>query len=613
MTFIDWSIVGLYLLVATGVGLYFSKKASTNTADFFVASRSLPWWIAGTSIVATTFSTDTPLFVAGLARNEGVHGNWFWWSLAIGQTATIFFFAKLWQRTGALTDIEFVVQRYDASLARSVLRVFKVLFDGVFVNCVVMASVTLAATKVIQVILGLSSDPVFTLSDPVFNLFEIGVTPTALVLLTLATTALIYSVASGLYGVVYTDLIQFGMAMLGSFWLAIVAYTETAGEVGFVEKLRETEGFKESLIHIFPDLSAMDMLTFTFLVYVMVNWWVQAPGQGYLVQRLLATKSEKDAMLGFLWYNFCHYVLRPWPWIIVGLASMVYFPELTGADAELSYPSMINEFLGPGIKGIMVTAMLAAYMSTVDTHLNWGASYLVNDIYQPFIKPKADAKHYVLVSRLSMLGFMILAALVTTLLTGILDAYKYLAVITAGVGSVQILRWYWWRVSAWSEIVSIIAACVIGNAVELYLLKDYVDPVSGEMVNMWGMRMLVTAFGTAAIWIAVTLMMSTQPTPADRDFCKRIRVPGPGWRRVREQLGVDAEGLGFRNAMIGWFLSMGFIFGLLIGLGLLLLGSPGTGAGVIVTALLCGYAIVRLIRSDPELLGARESQGVSSS
>lgn len=592
MTTLDWLIVGIYITVAIGFGLAFARKASHNTADFFVAGRSLPWWIAGTSIVATTFSTDTPLFVAGLARNDGAHGNWFWWSAAIGQLATVFFFAKLWQRTGALTDIEFVAQRYDRSIPRDILRVFKVLFDGVFVNCIIMASVTLAATKVIQVILGLSD-------EPVFSLLGAGVTSTHLVLILLAGSALIYSVISGLYGVVYTDLVQFALAMIGSFYLAIVAYNHASGEEGFIANLSQTEGYKDSLIHLFPDLTSMDMLTFTFLVYVMVNWWGIAPGSGYTVQRLLATKSEKDAMLGFLWFNFCHYVLRPWPWIIVGLASMIYFPELRGSDAELAYPSMINMFLGPGIKGIMVTAMLAAYMSTVDTHLNWGASYIVNDIYQPFINSDANPKHYVTVSRISMIAFMILAASVTPFLTGILDAYKYLAVITSGIASVLILRWYWWRVSALSEISAILAALIIGNLVETYL-PDIKDADGKLITNMWGVRMLICTFGTAAVWIPITYLTHPTPTEADRSFCKRIRVPGIGWRRVRNELRIEANSLGFGYSFVGWILAIGFIYGCLIGTGWLLLGSPIHGTIAIVIAIICAFLMMKTMRADPE-------------
>ncbi len=573
MTWIDWAIVGLYVVVAMVLGVVFSRKAARTTTDFFVAGRSLPWWIAGTSLVATTFSTDTPLFVAGLSRSDGIHGNWIWWSAAIGQTATVFFFAKLWRRTKVLTDVEFIQCRYDASPQRSVLRVFKVLFDGVYANCVVMALVTIAATKVVQVVMGLDSDPVFELvlsqgAEPLFTITETGA-----VLLVLGFCAMVYSMASGLYGVVYTDLVQFSLAMVGTIWLAVVSFSRVTENGSFAEQIKASAAYNpdNNLLGFFPDLGAMDLVAFTFLTYVFVVSWQTAPGTGYLVQRLLATKSEKDSMLAFLWYNFCHYVLRPWPWIVVGLASMVFFPEL--ADAESSFPKMINLMLGTGIKGVMVAAMLAAYMSTLDTHLNWGASYLVNDLYQPFIRPEAKTKELVLVSRLSMVLLTVMALVLSTTFTGILDGYKYLAVIIGGLGTVLILRWYWWRVSAWSEIAAIVGALLIGNATEFWLAnpKDaFGDPmldVLGRKVDYFAYRMIITTFGTAVIWVGVTLLTTYRPTEKAIAFCRDIRPAGPGWRFVREREGIPKERGEFGRSTIGWLASIGFIYSLLLGIG----------------------------------------------
>ncbi len=510
MIWIDWVIVGLYLLAAVCLGAWFSKKASSSTADFFLAGRSLPWWIVGTSLVATTFSTDTPLFVAALSRNEGIHGNWFWWSAAIGQTATIFFFAKYWRRTEAITEIEFIAKRYAPGPERSALRIFKVIFEGVLYNCVVMASVTLAATKVIQVVLGLSATPMFEMSFWGDATAELVITQTDLVLIVLAVVALGYSAASGLYGVAYTDLIQFTLAMVGTIWLAVVSFNSMEPG-GLVANLEKVPGFSEGLVGMFPDLTRMDLLTFTMLIYIGINWWSIAPGTGYSVQRLLATKSERDSMLGFLWFTFCHYVVRPWPWIIVGLVSMIYFPELRGVEAEEAFPLMIDRFLGPGIKGVMVAAMLAAYMSTIDTHLNWGASYLVNDLYQPFIKRDGEPRHYVRASRLAMVLLMIAAVVVTTMLTGILSAYKYLGVIIGGTGSVMILRWYWWRVNAWAEITAILTALVVGNVCE-FQLTDPVDVEGVKVADWFGIRLLVTTVVTGVAWVSVALATSRMPS-----------------------------------------------------------------------------------------------------
>ncbi len=622
MTPIDWCVVAAYVLIALVLGFIFVKKASHDTTDFFVAGRSLPWWIAGTSLVATTFSTDTPLFVAGLARNDGIHGNWFWWAAAIGQTATIFYFAKLWRRTKVLTDVELIQVRYDASPQRSILRVFKVLFDGVFVNCVIMASVTIAATKVVQAVMGLDADPVFAphlfgSAEPLFT-----VTETGLVLMILGLCAMVYSMASGLYGVVYTDLVQFVLAMVGTIWLAVMSFNSVMAEpeingvategMSFAQRIETTVAYNpdKNLLGFFPDLSSFDLVVFTFLTYIFVVSWQTAPGNGYLVQRMLATKSEKDSLLAFLWYNFCHYVLRPWPWIVVGLASMVYFPELTGSDAERAFPMMIDELMHTGIKGVMVAAMLAAYMSTLDTHLNWGASYLVNDMYQPFIRPEAKQKELVRASRITMLVLTILALIVSTKLSGIIDAYKMLGVFVGGVGTVLILRWYWWRVTAWSEIAAIIAALALGIACEVYLAnpKDaageaMLDAV-GRPIDYFAYRVLITTFGAMFVWILVSVLTCKKPSQSAIQFCRDVRPSGPGWARVREEHGIPKESGEFGRSTIGWLASIAFIYSLLLGIGSAIF-SRWTGVAVcvsiaVVAGLVLRWVLKRSIFGDSE-------------
>ncbi len=610
MAGLDWLIVGLYVVIALVLGFIFSRKAARTTTDFFVAGRSLPWWIAGTSLVATTFSTDTPLFVAGLARNEGIHGNWFWWAAAIGQTATIFYFAKLWRRTKVLTDVEFIQCRYEPSPQRSILRVFKVLFDGVYVNCVVMASVTIAATKVISAVMGFESDDTFELFVGASGVAAFEISKTAAVLLLLGFCAMVYSMASGLYGVVYTDLVQFGLAMVGTIWLAVVSFNGVMGEqqingvategMSFSQRLEATVAYSpdKHLLDFFPDLSSFDMVAFTFLTYIFVISWQTAPGSGYLVQRMLATKSEKDSLLAFLWYNFCHYVLRPWPWIVVGLASMVFFPQLS--DAESSFPMMIDLMLGTGIKGVMVAAMLAAYMSTLDTHLNWGASYLVNDLYQPFIRPKSEPKELVLVSRLSMLMLTIMALVVSTKLTGIIDAYKYLGVVLSGLGTVLILRWYWWRVSAGSEVVAIIGSLLIGNACE-YWLQNPVD-AAGVETDYFAYRAIVTTFGTAVVWMGYTALTSLAPTASAVKFCREVRPSGPGWALVRNQENIPKEPGEFVRSTVGWLASIAFIYAMLLGIGSAIF-SRWTGVAVcvaiaVVSGLVLKWVLKRSIFGD---------------
>ncbi|MEM6392139.1 MAG: sodium:solute symporter family protein [Planctomycetota bacterium] len=557
---IDWAIVAAYLAVAVGIGLYFTRKASAGTADFFVAGRSLPWWIAGTSIVATTFSTDTPLFVTRLTREQGVWGNWYWWALILGSTATVFFFARLWRRTGAQTDVEFVALRYDPGPAREGLRIFKALFEGVVKNVIVLASVSIAAKTLFATLLGLDSTPVFTV-----HLINLAVTQTDAVLIVLAAVALGYSLLSGLYGVAYTDLIQFALAMLGAIWLMVLAMDRPE----FTQLTEQQTAF-------LPDFTGDDaptmLLSIVFFAWLGLHWWDLAPGRGYVVQRLLATRNERHATLAFLWFAFCLYVVRPWPWIVVALVSLALFPPGGPISDEAAYPAMIDALMGPGLKGLMAAAMLAAYMSTFDTHLNWGASYLVNDIYKPYFAKQATERHLVRVSRYVMLGLAVLTLLTVPLLGGIKEAYQYLAVVLGGIGTVMILRWYWWRVTAWSEISAMAAVLVIANTVSLVMVAAP-DATPLEKDAWWAARLATTIFGTTAVWITVTLLTSRTPTPAALAFYQRMRIPGPGWSRIARLTDTQsAPGSAghFTACLFGWLCGSACLICLLLMTGSLL-------------------------------------------
>ncbi len=554
---IDWTIVIGYVVIALGVGLMMMKKASQNLGEFYLAGRSLPWWVAGTSLVATSFSADTPLFVAGLVRTEGVFGNWFWWSTAMAALATVFFFARLWRRLDILTDIEFLVVRYDQSPARAVLRIFRAMFDGILVNCIIMASVTLAASKLIQTMLGLSGDALFTIP------FVCDITSTTLVMLSLGLIALIYTTLSGLYGVVYTDLVQFTLAIIGAFALAIAAYLAAAQNGPVMQQITALENYHAEQTAMFPPMQGNGLALFTFIVYVGFSWWGGAPGNGFAIQRLLATRSERDSMLAFLWYSVCHFVVRPWPWIIVGLISMLYFPGLD--DAENAYPLMIERFLPIGLKGIMVASLLAAFMSTLDTHLNWGSSYLINDVYKPYIKPRDDDRHYVLAARWSMVLLTVAMLIVTTQINGILDAYKYLGVITGGAGTVMVARWYWWRVNVYSEISAMAASLILGNIVAYYLPdKTLAD---GTFATYFGHRFLINMFGCLVVWITVTLFIPAKPTAQAIAFFKKTGVGGPGWKRVADDTHTTIPPMNFGFHVLGWITGCVFILCLLLGVG----------------------------------------------
>lgn len=587
MLLIDWIIVLLYVVAMIGIGFIFTKKASASIDDFFVAGRSLPWIIAGTSIVATTFSADTPLFVAGMTRTEGISSNWFWWCGCIGQIASVFFFAKLWRRTGALTDIEFIVMRYEPSKVRTFLRLFKVFYDGVFSNCIVMASVTLAMTKIMAVILKLSDTPLFHL--PLFG----AVTSSGLLLLGLGACAVIYTAMSGLYGVAYTDLIQFALAMIGSIGLAVIVYIDASHGEGMMARLQAAPGYKDMLMQFIPEFSGMNLLTASFLIYVFVAWWSSVPGSGYTVQRILSCRTEKDSLLAFLWYNFCHYVLRPWPWILVGLLSLIYFPELQ--DAEKSFPSMIDMFLPAGLKGVMVAAMLAAFMSTLDTHLNWGSSYLVNDFYKPYIRPGKDAHHYVKSSRVAMFILTFAALLVSTRLKGILEAYKYLAVISGGIGTIMIARWFWWRVSPWSEITALLTSLIVGNAA-VFIIPDIRDSAGVVVNNYFPVRLLVNSLATLIMWVAVTLIISRKPCSQTLAFFKKMRICGPGWKAVAGQLGIEQEKGEFLNSTVCWISCCVMMFSLLFGAGMLLFHQWLKGAGTLCMAIVSALVLVKFMK-----------------
>jgi SSS family solute:Na+ symporter len=567
MAWIDWTIVGLYVASAIGIGAWFTRKASQGTSDFFVAGRSLGWFVAGTSIVATTFAADTPVFVSAMSRTDGIAANWFWWSVLIGQVATATIFARLWRRSEVITDVEFVQLRYGSGPITTVLRIFKSFFQGVGINCVIMAAVTLAMVKITTVLLGI--DPQHTW----------------IVLLVLGLVGLLYSAMSGLYGVVYTDIVQFSLAMVGSIGLAIIAYIDASSGDGLMSKLTTATEFTPELLQFFPRYDEISWPLFTFIVYIMVLWWASAPGKGYSVQRLLATKSERDAKLAFLWYAFLHYVMRPWPWIVVGILSLIYFPTVD--DPEHVFPLMIDHFLPTGLKGIMVAAMLAAFMSTIDTHLNWGASYLVNDVYQPYMVKNATQNHYVWIARFVMVFIMAGAIIATTLIPDILSAFKFIGVFFAGIGTVMIARWFWWRVNAQTELASLIATVLVGTLVLVFVPNLEID---GEAVDRFGLRILITTFGVAAIWIPVALFSSTEPSSAAIAFHNKMQIGGIGWNKISP---VHSE---LKVGLYEWVLVMSLLLCILLGTGKLLFHEWLVGGILMSVAALLVVPFMKLLK-----------------
>lgn len=586
MTWFDWGIVVATILGSLVVGLMFARRASRSGEDYFVAGRSLGWFMAGTSMVATTFSSDTPLFVSGMVRNEGVYANWIWWAMVPAALGTTFFFARLWRRSSAITEVEFIVQRYDDSLGVRLLRVMRALFDGAFTNSLIMASVTLAMSKILVAILGLSS------AAPI-DLPMIGtITPSNLLLIGLGAVALVYTGISGLYGVVYTDFIQFCVAMFGAVMLSAIAYVDLGGGSAFASAVKAADGFRPgATFAIVPDLRALDLPAVTFLILVSIGWIGSTPGSGHFIQRILATRTERDAMLSMYWYAFSNYVLRSWPWIITGLASLVYFPHI--ADAEQAYPEMVNSLLPVGLKGIMVASLISAFMSTITTQLNWGTSYMINDIYRPYLVTDAKPHHYVSAARVGMLLMVLLALGVSAQLDTILQAYKYLIVMTAGSAFVLVARWYWWRVTVWSEITSIV--CSLGVGISLFwLLPD--SPGHDYFAARLAINMLVST----AVVIAVTLISSRKgPSPQAHAFYRRLRVGGVGWQRVRRATGCPADTGNLATSAIAWLASTAFIYGALFGLGYALLAEWPHAAVALAVA---GVSLVVINKTMPAIL-----------
>ncbi|MDO6516519.1 sodium:solute symporter family protein [Zobellia uliginosa] len=514
---IDWLIIASFFAISMLIGIVVSKRAGSNTSEFFLSGRSMPWWLLGVSMVATTFSADTPNLVADIVRNNGVSGNWVWWAFLLTGMLTVFLYAKLWRRSKVLTDLEFYELRYSGKEA-AFLRGFRALYLGVFFNIIIMATVSLAAIKIGWILLGLT--PLQTL-------------------LIASIVTVVYSSLGGLKGVLITDFFQFFIAIIGSVWATIVIVD--IPEIGGLENLLTHENVKDKL-SILPDFSDMDTLIVVFIIPIAVQWWsvwypgAEPGGGGYIAQRMLSAKDEKNAVWATLFFNVVHYAIRPWPWIIIALASLIVFPEVSDlakafphVDAnivrdDLSYPAMLT-YLPSGLLGLVLASLIAAFMSTISTHLNWGSSYVVNDFYQRFIRPEASGKELVLVARISTVLLMVFAALLALVLNSALQAFNILLQIGAGTGLLFILRWFWYRINAWSEIT----AMVVSFLASLYfqLIHENIGfseiPPSQELI----MVILITTIA----WVSVTLM--TQPSNEEtlKSFYRLIK-PGAGWNKI---------------------------------------------------------------------------------
>ncbi len=590
LNFNDLLVIIIYFVIVFLIAIYYSKKAGRSTTDFFLSNRNLPWYIAGTAMVATTFAADTPLAVTELVARNGISGNWLWWNMAIGSMLTVFFFAKLWRRAGIMTDLEFIELRYSGEAA-SFLRGFRAIYLGLFMNAIVLGWVNKAMEKIFSV--------VFPEFDP-FNLVIIC-----------AMIIAIYTSASGLLGTSRTDSFQFVFAMIGCIILAIVVINlpEINGLRGLIKKLPEkTISFLPKIKEGNVTEIGTNVLTislWSFLAYVGLQWWsswypgADPGGGGYIAQRMMSAKNEKHSLFATLWFTIAHYTIRPWPWILVALSALIILPHAQNLDSlkienpslfskceevyknkkllltndsviqsdefkefydkyentidpGIMYPKLMIRYLPNGLLGLLIAVFLAAYMSTVASQLNWGTSYIINDFYRRFISKNANEKHYVIISRMSIILLTIFSLIVTKyFLTTISGAWIFILNTSAGLGGVLILRWYWWRINAWSEISAMIAPLFI-YPFAVYIL--HIEPP---------LTLYPIVFGTTIIWLTVTFLTSPIEKQKLQDFYNRIKPNGIGWKNFNEN-DINTP---FIKLFVNWFMGVILVYSFLFGVG----------------------------------------------
>jgi Na+/proline symporter len=576
---LDWTIVLASLVVSFLPAIWLARRAGSSTTEFFASGRSAPWWLVGVSMVATTFSTDTPNLVTNLVREGGIAANWAWWAFLLTGMATVFFYARLWRRLGVLTDLEFYEMRYSGAAATWV-RGFRAVYLGLLFNVVIMASVNLAAAKIANVLLGWP------------------------ILQTLAICSVIniaFAATSGLWGVLVTDFVQFGIAMAGSVAAAVYALRHPAvgGLQGLVDRI------DPATLAMLPDWRDGSTVVAVLVVPLAVQWWATwypgaEPGGGsYIAQRMLAARSERDALSGTLLFNVAHYALRPWPWIVVALASMLVFPEVADVQRalphvdpalvghDMAYSAMLT-FLPAGLLGLMTAGLLSAYVSTISTHLNWGTSYLVHDLYRRFLRPGRTERHYVLAGRLVTAGLMLAAVLFTLVLDTARDSFNLLLSVGAGTGLLYLLRWFWWRINAWSEIAAMASSFVLALAVFLASRRGIAWPSH--------VTLLATVALTTAVWLAVTWL--TAPTDPDvlRRFYRAVRPAGPGWARVRHECDDLPSTDDLTAAFGGWLAGCACVYAALFATGHLIMGHTVWAAGLGLVFAVSAVALTRSLR-----------------
>ncbi len=580
LTAIDGLVLVLYFAINLGIGFHYYRRASGSVGDFFVSGRSVPWWLAGTSMVATTFGADKPLVVTGLVYKNGIAGNWLWWAMALSGMMTVFFFARLWRRAGVLTDMEFAELRY-AGKPAAFLRGFRALYLALPVNTIIMGWVYLAMAKVLEITLGL---------DKLHAL---------LLALAIAALTLIYTAVSGLWSVLWTDLIQFILKMTMVIALAVFAAAAVGGMAGLTTKIvAQDAALHRDTLSFFPARGSD--LFLTFLVFLSINWWAswypgaEPGGGGYIAQRIFCAKNERHSLGATLLFNIAHYALRPWPWIVAALVSLALYPNLR--DPEAGYLQVMVKHLPPSLRGLMLAGFAAAFMSTIGTHINLGASYLINDFYRRFLRKGESERHYVIASRLATVFVTLVAAACAFYMDSIGGAWKFLIAIGAGAGLVFILRWFWWRINAWSEVSAMTAAGVSS----LFLQSRWSGPIVATLREIdpqlpasamnpddahgfaW-LMILTTAFTTLS-WLIVTYLTPPEPAEKLQSFYDKVQPAEMGWRAFAAG---HSSRQSLRGAALDWVVGCTMIYSALFGIGHLVFGRIALGLALLVLAAAC--------------------------
>ncbi len=604
-TLLDWAAIVAYLAITLVLGLYFRRRSGRSTEDYFVSGRNVSWWLAGTSMVATTFAADTPLAVAGLVYTQGVAGNWIWWCSLLSGMMTVFLFARLWRRSGLMTDVQFAELRYTGRPA-AFLRGFRAIYLGLLMNCVILGWVTKAMTSIVATTLGGTS----LLAWLGQTLAPLGPTwsgdngaALALCVFFLIPFTGLYVALGGLWGVLWTDVFQFVLKMgivIAIAWYAVAA---CGGMTAMLAKLNAAGA--GSATAFFPDISRgmtstmiWTLPVLTFMVYLGLQWWAawypgaEPGGGGYIAQRIFSAKDERHGLLSVLWFNIAHYALRPWPWILTGLAVIVLYPGLGKEQAERHYIVVLTEHVPHALLGVAIAGFLAAFMSTVATQLNWGASYLVADFYRRFVKRNGTERHYVNISRLATVLLVLVSAWVSVNLSSITGGWQVVLEIGAGTGAVYLLRWYWWRINAWSEISAMACSLVttgILNSSRLWnaLLGRPALFMDANPAVVFAKTALTTTVITSVAWVVVTLLTKPEDQAVLLRFYRKVRPDVRGWQPVARHAPEVAPTRDLGRNLLAWVMGCAMIYLALFGTGKVLLGNAGLGAVLLVGSAAC--------------------------